>query len=98
MAILNPYKFNKRSFRREKIACAIELKVWDSAGYNAKEEKKIRDTIFDEEATSFIIYLARGGDWEYFRSKFPEFKMAQEEIYLESGKAMALVTVIKPNH
>jgi len=97
VAILDPHELNQRSFRRQKIACAIELKVWDSAGYDAKKERTIRDTIFDETTTSFVIYLARGGNWEYFRSKFPEFKMAQEEIYLESEKAMALVTRIKPN-
>lgn len=96
LVVLDPHKFDKRRFRKQRIACAIELKVWDSAGYNADSERKIRETVVESGTTSFIIYLARGGGWGYFKSKFDEFKTTDEEIFLESTKVMALVTRIRP--
>lgn len=94
LVVLDPRGIESRFFRKQKIACAFELKLWNSAGYKPKAERKIRDTLVGENATAFVIYLARGGDWEYFRSKFAEFKAPIEEIFLESPKAMALVTKI----
>ena len=94
LVVLDPYGFDTRTFKKQKISCAIELKLWDSAGYNPEQERKIRGIIVEKGTTSFIIYLARGGGggWEYFKSKFDEFKIRNEEIFFESNKAMALVT------
>jgi len=77
----------KGSSKSRKITCLIELKVWDSAGYDPRKERKIRDTLVEKGSTSSIIYLARGGNegWEYFKSKFTV-----------STRAMSLVTRISP--
>ena len=96
LVVLDPRGIEKRWFRKQKILCSFEIKVWDSAGYDPEEERKIRETIVEEDATSFVIYLARGGDWHYFRSKFSDFKTPTEEIFLESSKVMALVTKVTP--
>ena len=94
LVILEPFGFEQRRFKKQGIACSFELKVWDSANYNAKKEREIRDTIAQKGTTSFIVYLARGGNWEDFKSRLKQFKPKYEEIFLESERAMALVTRI----
>lgn len=96
LVILEPHGFGQRRFRRQRIACSIELKFWDSANYEAKDERRIRETIIEKGTTSFIIYLARGGNWEDFKNKLKQFKPKHEEIYIESKRAMALVTRTNP--
>jgi N6-adenosine-specific RNA methylase IME4 len=76
----------------------LNLRFGTQPGYDPEEERKIRETLVEKDVTSFVIYFARGGrdGWEYFKSKFGEFKVANEEILSESKKAMALVTRISP--
>ncbi len=98
LVILDPQGFDTRAFKKQRIACAIELKFWDSAGYDPDGERNLREKIVGSGTISFIVYLARGNidGWNFFKSKLGEFKAKNEEILLESTKRMALVTRIRP--
>jgi hypothetical protein len=94
LVIFNPQMVSKKRFKKQDLICSIELKLWHSAGYNPEQQIKIRETYYEKGIATFIIYLARGGNWSDFKEKIKEVRVPEETIFLESDIEKILVTKI----
>lgn len=101
LVVLDPKNIADYTLKRQRVMCAIEIKFWRStAHFNVKKEKELRDRLSgDKQAHKFIVYLYQRNVlsyWQEFKKGLLRHKEENEEMFLDSTVATALVTRIRP--
>jgi hypothetical protein len=101
LVIFDPKTIANYKLKEQRVMCQIEIKVWRSiARFNVENERQLRGRLGeDKQAHKFIIYfyLAKKPEyWQEFLADLRKLKEENENVFLESTTAQALVTKIKP--
>lgn len=97
LVILDHRNIAKYALKRQRVICAVEIKLWSTAHFDS-EQKEVRERLrVDKQAYKFFVYLLKKPSWwQEFREELLENKEENENLFIESSNKQALVTRIRP--